>query len=557
MKKIILILLIFCCFFIDVKQVEAKTVYNSEIIQDLKRTNDNELLELINTIETQGKISKSEEIYLKIENQYDDKNKRKKPKITKYSKEKYLSEIREEQTRAVEKYSVVESVTTNPIQTSWIKIYYEISDLSSVKKDLINVRVAFRWLTIPVFQFEDVFAVGTDSGFAFDPATLKFVYWPDVNKDYFRTYNYTQSLEDQKRAYLKQNAVGYRFNLVDLSINEKAYNKTYINQGTQYSLSGTPKGILTFSAYMNHDHVNLALFYAHEQIEVFKIPEISVDSSGQISFTGSVQDWETVYDEYQPIIIYNRGENNSPNMATSWYNSNGQWYYYDSDGIMIKGWKQIEGSWYYFGTNGVMRTGWVQVDGKWYYLNSSGIMQVGWQQIEGRYYYLGSDGVMQLGWLQINSKWYYLQPVATSTMKLGQMSTDWQKIDYKVYYFDANGIMKTSSWIQSTSTGKWYYVGADGVMYAGWHQIEGYWYFFNDATYRGDGVIGEMLTGWLTISDYWYYLYPTTTTTVTKGQMAVGWVQVNSKWYYFYSNGRMAVNTTVDGYRLGSDGAMI
>lgn len=531
MKKIILILLIYCFFFIDIKQVEAKTVHNSEIIQDLKSTNDNELLELINTIETQGKASKSEEFYLKIENQYDDKNKGEKTKITKYTKEKYLSEISEKQTRAVEEYSAVKSVTINPIQTSWIKFYYEISDLSSVKKGLINVRIAFRWLTIPIFQFEDIFAVGTGSECKYDSATLKFIYWPDANKEYFRTYNYTQSLEDQKRAYLKQSAIGYRFNLVDLNINEKAYTKSHINEGTVYGLSGTPKGILTFSADMNHDHVNLELFYAHQQI--------------------------LVYDEYQSMILYNRGENASPNMITGWYNSNGQWYYYDSDGIMIKSWKQIDGDWYYFGTNGVMQTGWIQVNGKWYYLNSSGIMQVGWQQVEGRWYYLSSDGGMKVGWLQINSKWYYLQSVATSTMKLGQMATDWQKIDYKAYYFDANGVMKTNSWVQSANTGKWYYVGADGVMYVDWKQIDGYWYFFNGDTYRGDGVLGEMLTGWVNIADYWYYLYPTTTTTVTKGQMAVGWVQVNSKWYYFYSSGRMAVNTTIDGYRLGSDGGMI
>lgn len=38
---------------------------------------------------------------------------------------------------------------------------------------------------------------------------------------------------------------------------------------------------------------------------------------------------------------------------------------------------------------------------------------------------------------------------------------------------------------------------------------------------------------------------------------ATGWRLIGGKWYYFYSNGYMASNTTIEGYRLGSSGAMI
>ena len=34
-----------------------------------------------------------------------------------------------------------------------------------------------------------------------------------------------------------------------------------------------------------------------------------------------------------------------------------------------------------------------------------------------------------------------------------------------------------------------------------------------------------------------------------------GWKQIDGKWYYFYTDGTMAVNTTIDGYAIGSDGA--
>ena len=33
------------------------------------------------------------------------------------------------------------------------------------------------------------------------------------------------------------------------------------------------------------------------------------------------------------------------------------------------------------------------------------------------------------------------------------------------------------------------------------------------------------------------------------------WVQIGGKWYYFYADGKLAVNTTIDGYTVGEDGA--
>ena len=38
---------------------------------------------------------------------------------------------------------------------------------------------------------------------------------------------------------------------------------------------------------------------------------------------------------------------------------------------------------------------------------------------------------------------------------------------------------------------------------------------------------------------------------------SVGWDQINGKWYYFNSDGYMVHDTTIDGYKLGSDGAWI
>lgn len=61
---------------------------------------------------------------------------------------------------------------------------------------------------------------------------------------------------------------------------------------------------------------------------------------------------------------------------------------------------------------------------------------------------------------------------------------------------------------------------------------------------------GEPVKGWLSDDQKWYWLVKAT------GMMfAGGWKQIDGKWYYFYPDGTMAVNTTIDGYTIGSDGA--
>ncbi len=75
-----------------------------------------------------------------------------------------------------------------------------------------------------------------------------------------------------------------------------------------------------------------------------------------------------------------------------------------------------------------------------------------------------------------------------------------------------------------------------------WASINGKWYL-SDST-------GHKLTGWQFVNGSWYLLG-------SNGQMATGWQYADGKWYYLYSSGAMASSTIIDGYTLGSDGAMI
>ena len=59
-----------------------------------------------------------------------------------------------------------------------------------------------------------------------------------------------------------------------------------------------------------------------------------------------------------------------------------------------------------------------------------------------------------------------------------------------------------------------------------------------------------MVKGWLDLNGSWYYMN-------NQGVMQPGWQTINGKKYYFYSSGLMATNIVINGYKIGSDGAVI
>ncbi|MGG3561856.1 S8 family serine peptidase [Neobacillus rhizosphaerae] len=107
------------------------------------------------------------------------------------------------------------------------------------------------------------------------------------------------------------------------------------------------------------------------------------------------------------------------------------------------------------------------------------------------------------------------------------------------YYYVKD--VKATGWVKDTD-GKWYFLKKDGKMATGWVFDGGAWYYLTRS--------GAMKTGWLLEGGKWYYLNG-------NGKMATGWKLVNGKWYYLYRSGVMAANTTVDGYKIGKDGAWI
>ena len=120
------------------------------------------------------------------------------------------------------------------------------------------------------------------------------------------------------------------------------------------------------------------------------------------------------------------------------------------------------------------------------------------------------------------------------------VKTGWeQQADGTWVLYDSIG-NKVTGW--ANVGGVWYYMNSVGTMQTGWVLDNGTWYYCNAS--------GAMQTGWLLDGSTWYYLQ-------SNGAMKTGWLNDNGTWYYLNANGSMAANTTVDGYKLGANGAWI
>lgn len=126
----------------------------------------------------------------------------------------------------------------------------------------------------------------------------------------------------------------------------------------------------------------------------------------------------------------------------------------------------------------------------------------------------------------------------------GGKVNQWMNVNGKWKYYDFAGSALKSTWYYDKTYGKNYYFDADGNMVTGWLSNNGAWYYLDQN--------GAKVTGWKQLGVNWYYLD-------NEGKMKTGWFKdTNGKWYYlYYSSGIMAASTTIDGYKLRADGAMI
>lgn len=293
---------------------------------------------------------------------------------------------------------------------------------------------------------------------------------------------------------------------------------------------------------------------------------------------------------------------------TGWQKSGKYRYYYNTSGKMVTGWKKISGKYYYFlkkatddapkgsmatgfctigkntfyfSSKGVLQTGWQTIDGKNYYFKKSGkagtigLMATGMQVISGGRYLFGEDGSASVGWTTYKKKTYFF----SNSKKLGTRGraiTGWKKIGKYKYFFSTTGVMQKNRWISkkyyldseghmmtSAVTPDGYVVNASGVkvrVAKGWIKVNGkYYYYVNGKMTTGWKTIsgskyyfdenGVRQNGWITVGGYTYYL--------KSCKLQTGWQKISGKYYYLGTDGKMAVNTTVDGVEIGADGVAV
>lgn len=117
-----------------------------------------------------------------------------------------------------------------------------------------------------------------------------------------------------------------------------------------------------------------------------------------------------------------------------------------------------------------------------------------------------------------------------NSTSIPQGSISWQRDNKGWWIKNSDGSYPRNEW--KLINNSWYFFDSQGYMFTGWLNISGSWYFLN--TDEGSNN-GKMVTGWRVVSGKWYYL-----STATDG-----------------SGGKMLLNTTIDGYRLGADGAWV
>lgn len=163
---------------------------------------------------------------------------------------------------------------------------------------------------------------------------------------------------------------------------------------------------------------------------------------------------------------------------------------------------------------------------------------------------VGGSGQYQDGWFQDSSgKWHYGQD--------GQIAANgWHELEWQGkkswYYFDESGTMQSGGYAegyQLDASGA--YTGqTNGNAKADWTRGN---FVESNIPKPNEGPGSSQQTGWVQRDGYWYYLQDGKP--YKNGWAELPWSK-GTDWFYFDSQGRCAMNTTVDGgYHVGPEGA--
>ena len=154
---------------------------------------------------------------------------------------------------------------------------------------------------------------------------------------------------------------------------------------------------------------------------------------------------------------------------------------------------------------------------------------------------------------------------ADKAVSVSAVKNGWQKSGSNWRYY-VKGAYKKNCVFQISKT--YYAFDANGYLQKGWTTIKRKTYY--GSTQFGPKGYGILVTGHVKIGNDYYYLKPALqkgfvkigkklyyfSSDTGKQQRSKGWFTVSNKMYYVQADGSIATNTTIDGYKVGSTGAV-
>ena len=222
--------------------------------------------------------------------------------------------------------------------------------------------------------------------------------------------------------------------------------------------------------------------------------------------------------------------------VSQWYQDlAGNWYYYDQNAMRVIDKAEINGTHYLFDTTNALKTnGVVQRSGKYYLADENGIwvQTPGWVQENNCWYYVQNDGTLYQGILKDGGYTYYMNPRMMTDLEL-------TAVDGVAYTVDRNGHASVAAdgfYTVGLSNPLLYYISDGKSAEKGWKQINGSWYYFEDADLNG---MHSAKTGTCEIDGKYYHFN-------SDGTLAsAGWhIESSGKWYYVDASGVLATGDT-------------
>ena len=229
------------------------------------------------------------------------------------------------------------------------------------------------------------------------------------------------------------------------------------------------------------------------------------------------------------IHVYKPGEEPK---YTGLYKADGETYYQVDSKPITNTWKWHGGRWYYFGTDGKMLKSTVTPDG--YLVDIEGMLvSPGWSYQGGKWYYALSGGKVFRGdWKKIGGVWYAFHDNGV------MYSHEWSGS----YFLKDSGAMADNEWVFDRNYNSWFYIKPGGAY------ARNEWK--DDYYLKGGGYMAKSEFIYDRKYQATYYL------DVSGKYVRNQWRKIDSKWYHFRKYGEMDTSKWIGSYYVKSDGAM-